>query len=61
MFGSGNFATPSTPLISYANFTQSSSVALMIVPVMSNYALIEIVNNRTTDLNIGEAWVYMVN
>ncbi|MEN6373097.1 MAG: hypothetical protein ABFD64_13920 [Armatimonadota bacterium] len=62
LMGKGSFATPTTPLIPYANFTQSGGMALMIVPIMSNNVMIEIVNNTTaTDTTVSAAWVYMVN
>ena len=61
LVGTGSFATPSTQLTSYANFVQSDSIAIMIIPIISDYAYIEIVNKQTYTIGISDSWVYLLN
>lgn len=62
LLGSGDFAPPATQIVPYANFVQLSTMALLIVPVMSDYMKIEVVNTKTSAIVItSNSWVYLVN
>ncbi|MCE5198854.1 MAG: hypothetical protein ABFD54_00290 [Armatimonadota bacterium] len=61
LFGTGSFATATTQMTPYANFTQSNLVAYMSVPIVSDYARVDIVNKQTYSISISDAWVYLLN
>ena len=62
LIGYGNFAAPTTPPILNANFVQSNNIITMIIPILSNYVVIDVENTRTSDIVItNSSWIYLVN
>ncbi|BCW98942.1 MAG: hypothetical protein KatS3mg024_1769 [Armatimonadota bacterium] len=62
LIGTADFATPSIQPIAGANFQQSSFAAILIVPALAPQMRLEIVNNRTTAVEINSSsCVYLVN
>ena len=62
LIGYGNFAAPTTPPILNANFVQPNNIVTMIIPILSNYVVIDIENTRTSDIMISaSSWIYLVN